>query len=73
MIENVISEKIIVGAIEVHKSIGPGLLISAYFECLFYKLQMAGLKIEKQKPLPSQYTRCCHWIDNYSSCPAQLL
>ncbi len=55
MTENEISEKIIGCAIEVHKSLGPGLLESAYLECLFYELQKAGLKVEKQKPLPLVY------------------
>ena len=41
MTENEISEKIIGCAIEVHKSLGPGLLESAYLECLFYELQKA--------------------------------
>jgi len=52
MTENEISEKIIGCAIEVHKSLGPGLLESAYVECLFFELQKAGLYVEKQKPLP---------------------
>jgi GxxExxY protein len=55
MKENEISEKIIGCAIEVHKSLGPGLLESAYLECLFYELQNAGLQVEKQKPLPLIY------------------
>ena len=55
MTENEISEKIIGCAIQVHKSLGPGLLESAYLECLFYELQEAGLKVEKQKPLPLIY------------------
>jgi len=55
MTENEISEKIIGCAIEVHKSLGPGLLESAYLECLFYELQEVGLKVEKQKPLPLVY------------------
>ena len=55
MIENEISEKIIGCSIEVHKSLGPGLLESAYLECLYYELQKAGLKVEKQKPLPLIY------------------
>jgi GxxExxY protein len=55
MTENEISEKIIGCAIEVHKSLGPGLLESAYVECLFYELQLAGLQVEKQKPLPLVY------------------
>ena len=52
MTENEISEKIIGCAIEVHKSLGPGLLESAYLECLYYEIQKAGLFVEKQKPLP---------------------
>jgi GxxExxY protein len=55
MTENEISEKIIGCAIEVHKSLGPGLLESAYVECLFYELQLAGLQVEKQKSLPLVY------------------
>ncbi len=55
MKENEISERIIGCAIEVHKSLGPGLLESAYLECLFYELQKAGLIVEKQKPLPLIY------------------
>jgi GxxExxY protein len=55
MTENEISEKVIGCAIEVHKSLGPGLLESAYTECLFYELQKAGLYVEKQKPLPLIY------------------
>ena len=55
MIENDISEIIIGCCIEVHKSLGPGLLESAYQECLFYELQKAGLNVEKQKSLPLIY------------------
>ncbi len=55
MTENEISEKIIGCAIEVHKSLGPGLLESAYLECLFYELQSIGLKVEKQRALPLVY------------------
>jgi GxxExxY protein len=42
-------------AFEVHKTLGPGLLESAYEECLFYELINAGIKVEKQKPLPLIY------------------
>jgi GxxExxY protein len=55
MKENEISEKVIGCSIEVHRSLGPGLLESAYQECLFYELQNAGLYVEKQKPLPLIY------------------
>ncbi|MDO9511455.1 MAG: GxxExxY protein [Bacteroidales bacterium] len=55
MSENEISEKIIGRAIEVHKSLGPGLLENAYVECLYYELMEAGLRVEKQKALPLIY------------------
>ena len=48
--------KVIIGcAIDVHKELGPGLLESAYEECLYYELQNAGLKVEKQKAIPVIY------------------
>lgn len=37
---------------EVHSVLGPGLLEKAYQECLFYKLNKAGLYVEKEKPMP---------------------
>jgi len=52
---NQITEKIIGCAIEVHKELGPGLLESAYEECLFYELTKAGLKAERQVPVPVIY------------------
>jgi GxxExxY protein len=52
---NQITEIIIGCAIEVHKHTGPGLLESAYEECLFFELQNAGLRIERQKPVPIIY------------------
>ena len=55
MKENDISGRIIGCAIEVHKALGPGLLESAYEECLFFELRGAGLKVERQKPLPVVY------------------
>ncbi len=39
----------------VHTALGPGLLESAYEECLYYELIQSGLKVEKQKPLPLIY------------------
>lgn len=48
--------KTIIGcAIEVHKELGPGLLESAYEECLAYELTKVGLKVERQKPVPVIY------------------
>lgn len=55
MIENEISKKIIGCAIEVHRQLGPGLLESAYQECLLYELEQAGLKVCKEKPMPIVY------------------
>ncbi|MEP7317765.1 MAG: GxxExxY protein [Panacibacter sp.] len=52
MTENEISNKVIGLAIEVHNALGPGLLESAYKECLFYKLAKAGFFVEKEKPMP---------------------
>ncbi len=52
MTENEIANKIIGCAIEVHKTLGPGLLESAYKECLFYKLGKEGLHVVKEKPMP---------------------
>jgi len=50
--ENEITSKIIGAAIEVHKSLGPGLLESAYKKCLAYKLSQSGLYIECEKEMP---------------------
>lgn len=55
MIENDLSQIIIGSAIKVHTALGPGLLESAYEECLYYELTKAGLKVEKQKALPLIY------------------
>lgn len=52
---NKITEQIIGCAINVHRSLGPGLLESAYQECLLYELKKAGLFVEKEKALPLVY------------------
>lgn len=52
---NKLTEQIIGCAIKVHRSLGPGLLESAYQECLFFELNKAGLFVEKEKPLPLVY------------------
>ena len=52
---NLLTEQILKCAFKVHTELGPGLLESAYEECLFYELQQAGLKVEKQKALPLVY------------------
>ena len=52
MHENKIANIIIGCAIDVHKALGPGLLESAYQECLYYKLLKEGLQLHKEKPMP---------------------
>jgi GxxExxY protein len=52
---NKITETIISGAINVHRTLGPGLLESAYEACMVFELTQAGLKVEQQKPLPIVY------------------
>jgi GxxExxY protein len=55
MTENELSQLIIGKAIEVHKILGPGLLESAYQECLFYELKSVGLIVEREKAMPIVY------------------
>ena len=55
MIQNELSTKIIGCAIEVHKQLGPGLLESAYQECLAYELKQNGLQVTKEIPMPIVY------------------
>ena len=52
MTENEIANKVIGLAIDVHKALGPGLLESAYKECLHYKIGKSGLIVEKEKAMP---------------------
>lgn len=55
---NRITEQIIGAAIEVHKTIGPGLLESAYEECLCRELSLRDIPFERQKPLAVEYKGC---------------
>jgi len=55
MNENEISNRIIGIAISVHQSLGPGLLESAYKECLYYRLKKDEFLVEKEKPMPLIY------------------
>jgi GxxExxY protein len=52
---NEVTQKIIGCAIEVHRHLGPGLLESAYEECLAYELMKKGLNIKRQQPTPVIY------------------
>ena len=52
---NDITKEIIGAAIEVHKTLGPGLLEKPYELCLIHELKLRGIKCESQKPVPIQY------------------
>jgi GxxExxY protein len=53
--ENELAERVIGAAIDVHRHLGPGLLESAYDECLCYELSRLGLRFERQVHLPVDY------------------
>jgi GxxExxY protein len=55
MLDNEITQRIIGAAIEVHKQLGPGLLESAYEECLCHELTVRNMNFERQKPIPLVY------------------
>lgn len=55
MLENELTEITIGCAIKLHRKLGPGLLKSAYEECLYCELVKSGLNVEKQKGLPLIY------------------
>ena len=52
---NELSSKVIGACIEIHRELGPGLLETAYEECLAYELSKAGLRFERQRALPVRY------------------
>ncbi len=49
---NHITSQILASAYSVHTALGPGLLESAYKECLYYKMVKSGLYVEKEKVMP---------------------
>jgi GxxExxY protein len=53
--DNELTHAIIGAAIEVHRALGPGLLESAYEECLAHELALHAIPFERQKPLPVVY------------------
>lgn len=55
MEENEISAKIIGSAIEVHRSLGPGLLESVYQKCLARELELQGVPYQEEVPLLAEY------------------
>jgi GxxExxY protein len=50
-----VSKEVIGCAIEVHKLLGPGMLESAYEECMMFEIMKKGLTAERQKPVPVIY------------------
>jgi len=52
---NQLTGKVIGAAIEVHKALGPGLLESAYEECLCHEFKLRSFPFERQKELPIEY------------------
>jgi GxxExxY protein len=55
LVEKELTEAVIGAMIEVHKHLGPGLLESAYHQCLCHELALRGLSFEREKPLPVIY------------------
>ena len=55
MIANDLTRSIIGAAMEVHRLLGPGLLESAYEECLAREMKLRGIRFERQKALPVVY------------------
>ena len=55
MNENELSKIAFEAGLKVHKALGPGLLESAYEECLYFELYKLNLRVEKQKALPLIY------------------
>ena len=55
MNNNELTKTIIGAAIEVHRSLGPGLLESTYLACLFYEIEQCGLYVEEQVESPVKY------------------
>ncbi|MBL9136353.1 MAG: GxxExxY protein [Verrucomicrobiales bacterium] len=52
---NELTERVIGLSIEIHRELGPGLLESAYDECLAFEISRAGLSFRRQEPMPVRY------------------
>ncbi len=55
LLHEALTESVIGAAIEVHRALGPGLLESAYEECLCHELHLRSIAFERQIPLPVEY------------------
>jgi len=66
MKENEISRKVIGAAIDVHRELGPGLLVDVYRHCLVYELEHRGMEVKNEVSMPLVYkgekldSGCCH-------------
>ncbi|MGZ8843723.1 MAG: GxxExxY protein [Pyrinomonadaceae bacterium] len=56
MTDHELTQRVIGYAMKVHTGLGPGLLESAYKECLCFELTQAGFLVEKEKPMPLVYS-----------------
>lgn len=67
LISEKLTEQIIAAAIEVHRSLGPGLLESAYEECFCHELHLRGINFQRQVSVPVKYKGlsldCAYKID----------
>ena len=52
---NQLTHEIIGASMEVHRALGPGLLESAYEECLSHELTLRGIPFERQRDMPLEY------------------
>ena len=55
MVRDLVTEKVIGCAIEVHRALGPGLLESAYEQCMARELSLHSIRFRLQVPVPVQY------------------
>jgi GxxExxY protein len=55
LILNELTARIIGAAVEVHRAIGPGLLESAYENCVAHEFSLANIRFKRQVPLPLMY------------------
>ncbi len=64
---NEVTGRIIEAAIEIHRTLGPGLLEAAYLTCLVYELTGAGMRLERERAIPLTYKEvrldCAYRID----------
>jgi GxxExxY protein len=60
-----LTEEVIGAAIEVHRELGPGLLESAYEECLCHELHLRGLRFQRQR---RSYSHIRDLAENESAC-----